>query len=112
MQADPIKYVATRPSFNPTDLVGLETEFRKALYIRNFSNVLLAEKGALNAINVARYRIDLDISQLQFNNHHLFSIEHMLAFNLKSMFQHYIMTQEQNLIEILTAKVLFNSISI
>ena len=106
MLADPIKYVATRPSFYSTSLsVGLETRFRKALYVSDFADNLVAERGATDALNLPRYRIDLDVSQVQFNKHRLFSDEHNLAFKLRSMYQHYKLSQEQNMIEILTAKV-------
>ena len=109
---DPIKYASTRPSFNPTYTAELATEYRKALYVRDFANNVLSDQmgpmGALNSKNAtAKYRIDLDISQAQFNYHHLFSDEHVLAFKLKNMHKHYVMTQDQNLIEILTAKVKF-----
>ena len=106
MLPDPIKYVATRPSFyNNTFSVGIETRFRKALYVSDFAENLLAERGATDALNLPRYRIDLDVSQVQFNYHHLFSSEHVLAFKLRSMYNHYKMSQEQNMIEILSAKV-------
>ena len=106
MLPDPIKYVATRPSFyNTTFSVGIETRFRKALYVSDFADNLIAERGATDAHNLPRYRIDLDVSQVQFNYHHLFSSEHVLAFKLKSMYNHYKISQEQNMIEILTAKV-------
>lgn len=101
---DPIKYVSTRPSFNPTYTPEVETEFRKAIYLDDFANNL--NNGTnLNSINALKYRIDLDINQVQFSYHHLFSAEHVLAFKLKNMFNNFVLTQEQNLIEILTAKV-------
>ena len=101
---DPIKYVSTRPSFNPTYTHEVETEFRKAIYLDDFANNL--NNGTnLNSINALKYRIDLDINQVQFSYHHLFSAEHVLAFKLKNMFNNFVLTQEQNLIEILTAKV-------
>ncbi len=59
----------------------------------------------MNTINVAKYRIDLDINQLQFSYHYLFSEEHVLAFKLNTMYDHYKITEEQNLIEILTERV-------
>jgi len=102
---DPIKFVSTRPSFNLTYLAGLETTYRKALYLDNFANNVLAEQGALNTLNSIKYRIDLDINQLSFSYHNLFSAEHILAFKLKSMFNHFVTSQEQNVIEILTARV-------
>lgn len=107
---DPIKYVSTRPSLNPTYTEEIETEYNKALFLRDYANnPMLAEKaGNMRAIGnaIAKYRIDLDINQAQFNFHHLFSGEHILAFRLKNMHRHYLMTQEQNLVEILTAKLL------
>ncbi len=102
---DPIKYISTRPSINAPYIEGLETNYRKAVYVEDFANNLLVERGSLNTINVAKYRIDLDINQLQFSYHYLFSEEHILAFKLNSMYDHYKMTEEQNLIEILTERV-------
>jgi hypothetical protein len=102
---DPIKYVSTRPPLNPAYFLSMETEYRKALYLQDFSQNLLAERGALNSINIAKYRIDLDLNQVKFNFHHLFSAEHVLAYKLKSMYKHHKISLEQNLIEILTAKV-------
>jgi hypothetical protein len=100
---NPIKYVSTRPSFNPNYSAELETEYRRAIYLEDFSDNL--NNGNPNMKNITRYQIDLDINQIQFSYHHLFSAEHVLAFKLKNMYKHFILTQEQNLIEILTAKV-------
>jgi hypothetical protein len=102
---DPIKFVSTRPSFNLTYLAGLETSYRKALYLDNFAKNVLVEQGPLSTLNRIKYRIDLDINQLSFSYHNLFSAEHILAFKLKSMFNHFLTSQEQNVIEILTARV-------
>jgi coiled-coil and C2 domain-containing protein 2A len=114
---DPIKYVSTRPPINPSFYVSIGAEYHRARYLRDFAqNVLEAERGSnsLNSINIAKYRIDLDVNQVKFHFHHLFSAEHVLAFRLASMYKHYKITTEQNLIEIFTAKVLyklfFNSI--
>jgi hypothetical protein len=107
--SDPIKYISTRPTFNVSIIEGLETNYRKAIYVQDFANNLLVEKGDLNTINVAKYRIDLDINQLKFTYHNLFSEEHILAFKLNTMFNHYEMTREQNLVEILTERVTFFS---
>ncbi len=100
---NPIKYVSTRPSFNPNYSAELETEYRRAIYLEDFSDNL--NNGNPNMKNITRYQIDLDINQIQFSYHHLFSAEHVLAFKLKNMYKHFILTQEQNLIEILSAKV-------
>ena len=105
--ADPIKYVSMRPSFAPSYTFGLETQYRKALYVEDFANNLMLEKGDLNTINVAKYRIDLDINQVQFRFHHLFSAEHVLSFKLESMYNHYKLSEEQNIVEILTSRVQF-----
>jgi coiled-coil and C2 domain-containing protein 2A len=105
MLSDPIKYISTRPSTNLSISGDLATRFRKALYIKNFSKILIIENGDLNTIHTPKYRIDLDINQAHFNNHHTFSAEHRLCFKLKSMYRHYQMTQEQNLSEILTVKL-------
>ena len=106
---DPIKYVSTRPSMNPSYTKELETDYIRALYLKDFANnISLSEKaGNMRAIgnSTTKYRIDLDINQAQFNFHHLFSAEHVLAFRLKNMYNHYLITQQQNFIEILTAKV-------
>ncbi len=100
---NPIKYVSTRPSFNPNYSAELETEYRRAIYLEDFSDNI--NNGNPNMKNITRYQIDLDINQIQFSYHHLFSAEHVLAFKLKNMYKHFILTQEQNLIEILSAKV-------
>jgi hypothetical protein len=101
---DPIKYVSTRPSLNPTFTTELETQYRKAIYLEDFTTNL-NDGNPINSIGALKYRIDLDINQAQFSCHHLFSAEHVLAFKLKNMVNHFILTQEQNMIEILTAKV-------
>ncbi len=79
---DPIKYVATRPSLDPTYAEELETEYVKALLLRDYANnpVLAERAGNMRAIGnaIAKYRIDLDINQAQFNFHHLFSGEHIV----------------------------------
>ena len=103
--SDPIKYVSMRPSFAPSYTFGIECHYRKAVYVEDFANNLLVEKGDLNTINVARYRIDLDINQVQFGFHHLFSAEHVVAFKLQSMYNHYKLSQDQNITEILTSRV-------
>lgn len=80
----------------------------KALWLKDFANNLLNEKaGNMRAIGSkqTKYRIDLDINQAQFNHHRLFSAEHVLAFRLKNMYEHFLLTQQQNQIELLTAKV-------
>lgn len=106
---DPIKYVSTRPSFNPAYSDNLTTFYRKALYVDDFAKNILAEKGSSNTINIARYRLDLDINQVQFSFHHLFSEEHIIALKLKNMYHHFKMSEEQNLVEILSEKVKLNS---
>ena len=106
---DPIKYVSTRPSLGPTYSVEIETEYMKALWLKDFANNLLNERaGNMRAVGSmqTKYRLDLDINQAQFNYHRLFSAEHVLAFRLKNMHCHFMMTQEQNQIELLTAKVI------
>ena len=104
---DPIKYVATRPSFNDNLPEDLWSSYRKAIFLDNFADNAIAEKGGLNSVNIARYRLDLDINQIQFSFHHLFSPEHVIAYRLKNMCEHFKLTQEKNLIEILTQKVRF-----
>ena len=99
---DPIKYVATRPSFTQ---FFIDIQFRKALYLEDFANNLLVEKGALNTINTTKFFIDLDVNQAKFAFHHLFSAEHVIAFRLQSMFNHYKLTEDQKIGEILTSKV-------
>jgi hypothetical protein len=105
---DPIKYVSTRPPVNPSFDASIGAEYHKARYLSDFADNILAERGALNTINIAKYRVDLDLNQIQFNYHHLFSAEHMLAFKLQSMYKHYRISVEQNLIEIFNSKVNFN----
>ena len=102
---DPIKYVSTRPPINPSFYLSIGAEYRKAVYLSDFANNLLAERGTINTINVAKYRIDLDMNQVQFNVHHLFSDEHAIAFRLQTMYRHHKLSSEQNLIEILAAKL-------
>ena len=79
---NPIKYVSTRPSFNPNYSAELETEYRRAIYLEDFSDNI--NNGNPNMKNITRYQIDLDINQIQFSYHHLFSAEHVLAFKLKN----------------------------
>jgi hypothetical protein len=108
--SDPIKYVSTRPSFAPSYTFGIESQYRKALYVEDFANNLLAEKGELHTISVARYRIDLDINQVQFGFHHLFSGEHVLAFKLQGMYDHYKLSEDQNIVEILSSRVILSKL--
>lgn len=102
---DPIKYISTRPAMDPTFYITIGCDYRKALFLPDFSKNLLAERGSLNTVNVAKYRIDLDLNQVQFEFHHLFSEEHIIAFNLRKMYQHHQLSNEQNLIEILASKL-------
>ena len=51
------------------------------------------------------YRIDIDINQVEFSYHHLFSFEHVLAYKLTNMYKYYKTIEEGNLIQILTEKV-------
>ncbi|RMZ99667.1 coiled-coil and C2 domain-containing 2A isoform X1 [Brachionus plicatilis] len=108
--ADPIKYVSTRPSFSDNLPEALWSSYRKAVYLENFARNVVAEKGGLNSINVARYRLDLDINQVQFSFHHLFSAEHVIAYRLKNMYEHFKLSEENNLVEILTQKLIFLSL--
>lgn len=104
---DPIKYVSTRPSMNPSYSRALDAEYRKAIYLSDFShNVNVTSTGSINT-NVAtpRHRLDLDVNQLQFEYHRLFSTEHVLAYRLRAMIQHFKLSEEQNLIEIYHEKV-------
>ncbi len=106
--SDPIKYTSTRPASNPTYSPELETEYAKAICLADLTNnSSLGGNSNPRAVgsSVAKYRIDLDISQVQFSFHQLFSAEHVLAVRLRNMCAHYVLTQQQNLVEILTAKV-------
>lgn len=103
--SDPIKYVSTRPSQTTSYMRALEAEFRKALYLSDFAhNVNVNSNSAIN-VTMPRHRLDLDINQLEFECHRLFSNEHFLAFQLRAMCQHHKLSEEQNLIEILNEKV-------
>ena len=92
---DPIKYVSTRPSLNQPLDSALESEYKKAIYVQDFANNLLAEKGSLNSAKTSKYRIDVDINSAEFNCHSLLSLEHLTAFKL------------ENMVKIFTAKVKF-----
>lgn len=103
---DPIKYVSTRPSLNPTFSRALDAEYRKAVYLSDFAhNVNVNGRGVTQGVTTPRHRIDLDINQVQFEYHRLFSTEHVIAFRLRAMCHHFKLTEEQNLVEILKEKV-------
>lgn len=107
---DPIKYVSTRPSLNPSYAArALDAEYFKAVYLTDFAhnvNIATALTSASAAADAARrYRLDLDVSGLEFEYHRLFSTEHVLSFRLRAMCKHFKITEEQNLVEILTEKV-------
>lgn len=105
---DPIKYVATRPSFRDNLPEELWSSYRKAIYLENFSSNVMSDKAGINSVDFARYRLDLDINQVKFSFHHLFSPEHVIAYRLKNMYEHFKLSEEKNLIELLTQKVIKN----
>lgn len=86
---------------------ALDAEYRKALYLSDFAhNVNVGGSGSINSsVAMLRHRLDLDVNQLKFKYHRLFSLEHVLAYRLRGMVEHYKLSEEQNLIEILTEKV-------
>lgn len=107
---DPIKYVSTRPSMNPAFRRALDAEYRKAVYLSDFAyNVNVGNTGSAAATSsvmaMPRHRLDLDVNQLRFKYHHLFSSEHVFAYRLASMVEHFKMTEQQNIVEILSEKV-------
>lgn len=96
--------MSTRPSLNPTYSLALNADYRKALYLADFAHNVNAN-GVANNVSLHRHRIDLDVSQVQFKYHRLFSGEHLLAYRLRDMFHHFKLSEEQNLIDILKEKV-------
>ncbi len=96
---EPIKYVSTRPNFFYQFDSSLETSYLKAVLNDYDSNKIAASDS------IGKFRIDIDINQLEFTSHRLFSYEHVLEYKLISMYKHYKLTQEQNLSRILTQKV-------
>lgn len=95
---DPIKYVATRPSFIVSTDAAIEAKFKNPI---NFQT-----DGNRTTSGLGNYRIDIDINKIEFTYHHLFSQEHVLAFKLTAMYQHFKFIEEQNLVKIMTEKVI------
>lgn len=51
------------------------------------------------------YQLDVDINQICFSHHHLFSREHVLAQRLTQMYDQYIIRQKKNMTQYLGQKV-------
>ena len=96
---DPIKYVSTRPSFVTSVDSAIETQFKRPIRYESEGNRSISGLG--------NYRIDIDINKIEFSYHHLFSQEHVLAFKLMNLYQHFKFIEEQNLVKIMTEKVNF-----
>jgi coiled-coil and C2 domain-containing protein 2A len=59
--------------------------------------------GSVNA--QGRYQLDLDLNQIRFQHHHLFSREHVLAARLTDQYTQYSGRQRRKAAEYLTEKV-------
>lgn len=99
--SDPIKYIATRPSVPVTFDPLIETEFKHPIQ----SNFNIEKIDGTTESSLGKYRIDIDVNQIEFTYHHLFSEEHVLAFKLKSLVKHFKISEEQCLVQILTQKL-------
>ena len=51
------------------------------------------------------YQLDVDINQIAFSHHHLYSREHVLAQRLTQLFEQYVVRQKKNMTEYLGEKV-------
>lgn len=79
----------------------IEADYKGALFIDYDSNKISQTTSG----DVGSYRIDIDVNQIEFNYHHLFSSEHVLAYRLLNLLKNFKIIEEQNLIQILTQKV-------
>ena len=53
------------------------------------------------------YQLDVDINQISFSHHHLFSREHVLSQRLTQLFEQYVIRQKKNMTEYLGEKVMY-----
>lgn len=54
---------------------------------------------------VGHYQLDVDINQISFSHHHLFSKEHVLAQKLTQLYDQYVARQKKNMTDYLAEKV-------
>ncbi|KAL4236189.1 Coiled-coil and C2 domain-containing protein 2A [Mactra antiquata] len=97
---DPLRSQPSRPPVTEEVEPYLQTVYKKAI-IREFDNRYIdgtTEGGG-------HYQLDVDISQIGFTHHHLYSREHVLAQRLTQLYDQYIFRQKKNMTDYLAEKL-------
>ncbi|XP_014781199.1 coiled-coil and C2 domain-containing protein 2A isoform X1 [Octopus bimaculoides] len=97
---DPLKLTPSRPPVPEEEDSNFGVVYTKA-EVREFDTRLMS--GC--ADNDRHYQLDIDINSIVFSQHHLFSMEHVLANKLLALYQQYSKIMKKNSLSFLTKKL-------
>ncbi|XP_052775366.1 coiled-coil and C2 domain-containing protein 2A-like isoform X2 [Mya arenaria] len=97
---DPLRSSPSRPPISEEVEPILQLDFKKAV-IREFDNRYIDGMTS----GVGHYQLDVDINQVEFSHHHLYSKEHALAQKLTQLYEQYVIRQGRNMTSYLGEKL-------
>ncbi|XP_052236209.1 coiled-coil and C2 domain-containing protein 2A-like isoform X5 [Dreissena polymorpha] len=97
---DPLRSLPSRPPMPEEVEPVLKLDYKKAV-IREFDNRYI--DGTTEGIG--HYQLDVDLNQVFFTHHHLYSKEHALAQKLTSLYEQYVIRERKNMTAYLGEKL-------